>query len=160
MWASKMMRYRYNTLDWKLIIAVVVIVAIVIVLMVNRSSLIEFEGPKELTMVIKPNETVTFNSTIKSQPGANPYSNYTWEADGRNIFVVEEISKNFNGTQSRFPLESGETRKLRFRLTLVGEEPPEGRYFIDFTLRGPMNGRVRRISNTYRLWVVLESEED
>ena len=155
-----MMRYRYNTLDWKLIIAVIVIVAIVLVMMVNQSSLIEFSGPKEISMDILPNETVIFNATIKSQPGATPYSNYTWEADGRNIFVVEEISKNFDGYQSRFPLESGETRKLKFRLTLVGEDPPEGRYFIDFSLRGPVKGRTRRISNTYRLWVVLESKEE
>jgi hypothetical protein len=155
-----MMRYRYNALDWKLIIAVIVIVAIVLVLMVNRSSLVEFAGPKEISMNITPNATLTFNATIKSQPGASPYSNYSWEADGRNIFVVEETSKNFDGTQSRFPLESGETRKLKFRLTLIGSDPPEGRYFIDFALKGTVSGRTRRISNTYRLWVVMVSEEE
>ena len=152
-----MMRYRYGGLDWKLLVAVVVVVVIVFALMVNRSSLVEFSGPRELQMVIRPNETITFNATIKSQAGAKPYTNYSWEADGREIFTVEEISKNFNGTKARFPLESGETRKLQFRLTLVGQEPPEGRYFIDFSLKTPSNGE-KKISNTYRLWIELENE--
>ena len=151
-----MMRYRYNTLDWKLIVAVIVIIAIVLILMVNQSSLVDFSGPKELTMPIEANETIVFNATIKSQPGADSYGNYSWQADGRNIFRVEEISKNFNGTKARFPLESGETRRLRFRVTLIGEDPPEGRYFIDFSLEAPVKERVRRISNTYRLWIELE----
>jgi hypothetical protein len=151
-----MMRYRYNTLDWKLVAAVIVIIAIVLVLMVNQSSLVEFSGPKELTMPIEPNGTLVFNATIKSQAGANSYPNYSWLADGRNIFRIEEISKNFNGSQARFPLESGETRRLRFRVTLIGDDPPEGRYFIDFSLEAPVKGRVRRISNTYRLWIELE----
>ena len=152
-----MMRYRYSTLDWKLIVAVIVIIAIVLIMMVNQSSLVEFSGPRELIMAIEPNSTQLFNATIKSQPGATSYENYSWLADGRNIFVIEEISKNFNGTQSRFPLESGETRRLRFRITLVGEDPPEGRYFIDFSLEAPVKGHLRRISNTYRLWVELEN---
>jgi hypothetical protein len=153
-----MMRYRYSSFDWKLIVAFVVIVAIVLAIMLNRSSLVEFSGPKELKMNISANQTLVFNATIKSQPGAKPYTEYSWEADGRGIFTVEEISKNFNGTEARFPLESGETRRLRYRLTLVGEEPPEGRYFINFALRAPANGHTRRISNTYKLWVILENE--
>ncbi len=155
-----MMRYRYSTLDWKLIVAVIVIVAIVLILMWNRTSLVEFSGPKELTMVIRPNETILFNATIKSQPGASSYKNYSWEADGKNIFVVEEISHNFNGTNSRFPLDSGETRRLRFKLTLVADDPSGGRYFINFLLKAPVNGQVKRISRTYRLWIDLRVEDE
>jgi len=152
-----MMRYRYHTMDWKLIISIIVVVVVVLALMWNRSSLIEFSGPKEITMLIRPNESRVFNATIKSFPGAASYSNYSWHADGRNIFRIEEISENFRGNVSRFPLESGEVRRLRFNITLVRESPPEGRYFIDFYLDASVKGRLKRISNTYRLWVELKS---
>jgi hypothetical protein len=153
-----MMRYRYRTFDWKLILAVILVVAIVVALMINRSAFVRLAGPKELTVVIDTNQSVTFNATITSQAGAAAYANYSWSADGRGIFEVKELSDNFDGRYSRFPLESGETRKLRFQLILVGEEPPEGRYFVDFHLESIVNGKIKRISNVYRLWVELESE--
>jgi hypothetical protein len=150
------MRYRYRSIDWKLILAVIIVVAIVIALILTRSALVEISGPKELDMKIVVNETRLLNATIQSQPGAKSYSNYSWHADTRDIFTVEETSGNFDGHQARFPLESGETRKLSFRVTLVRENPPEGRYFIDFYLESEVEGEMKRISNRYRLWIELQ----
>lgn len=150
-----MMRYRYNIWDWKLILGVIVVVAVVLALMLNRTALIELSGPKELTMVIKPNESRTFNATIKSQPVASSYTNYSWHYNGGETFHVEEISDNFDGKYSRVPLRSGEMRKLQFEITLTGKNLPEGKYYIDFCLEALVDGKTKRISNTYRLWVEL-----
>lgn len=150
-----MMRYKYRSIDWKLILAVVVVVIIVLALMLSRSALVEFTGPKSLTMDSEVNETQVFNATIRCQPGSKAYQNYSWTADGRDIFRIREISKNFQGRYSRFPLESGESRRLKFEVTLIREDPPEGRYFIDFHLEAEVEGQVKRISNKYRLWIEL-----
>ncbi len=153
-----MMRYRYHTFDWKLIVGIVVVIAVVLLLLLNRTTEIRLSGPSQVAIKIKAQEQLVFNATIRSQPGSRSYSNYSWHADGRGIFEIEELSENFVGRYSRFPLESGETRKLRFRVTLIGENPPEGRYFIDFHLEAEEKGKAARISNVYRLWVELERE--
>ena len=153
-----MMRYRYRAAYWKLIFAVIVIVAIVLALMVSRPSMVELSGPKEITMVIRPNEVISFNATIRSPAGTSSYRNYTWYADGSDIFKVEETSDNFVGDASRFPLDGGETRELTFQVTLVAQDPPEGRYFLKFNLNAESNGKTKRISNIYRLWVDLRTE--
>ncbi len=153
-----MMRYRYQSAYWKLVFAVIVIVAMVLALMVSRPSLVELSGPKEITMTIRPNETVSLNATIRSPAGASSYTNYSWYADGRGIFKIEETSDNFVNNVSRFPLDGGETRRLTFVLTLVAQNPPEGRYFVKFQLNGQSRGRIQRISNVYRLWVDLRKE--
>ncbi len=155
-----MMRYRYHSLDWRLIIGLIVVVAVVLLLLFARSAMVEIYGPKEISMTIKPNQTMLFNATIKSQPGARSYSNYSWYADGRNIFRIEEVSNNFRGRFSRFPLEAGETRILQFKITLIADNPPEGRYFVDFYLEAPSRGGMRQISNRYRLWIELVKPSD
>ncbi len=151
----EMMRYRYHSLDWRLITGLIVVIVVVLLLLFARSSMVEIHGPKEVKMPIKANESILFNATIKSQPGARSYSNYSWYGDGRNIFRIEEVSNNFQGRFSRFPLDPGETRILQFKITLIAENPPEGRYHVDFHLEAPSGGKMRQISNTYRLWIEL-----